>query len=114
MRELARFVKDKFVLNGLFENGVRVNTIEEVDKVVGDISCGMYMNIIFKNSSLKNYFFDSLYNVRPDMKVINCNSTVDRFNENVFDGLLVFDNIGKCGHHEIVEELKNYKGILIC
>jgi hypothetical protein len=114
MRELSRFVKDKFTLNGLFEDSVHVNTIEEVDDIVSEVGCGNYMNIVFKNSSLKDYFLDSLYSVRPDMRIINCNCTVDRFNENEFHGLLVFNNVNKCGHHEIIEELKNHKGILIC
>lgn len=114
MRELSRFVKDRFTVNEMFNDCVHVNTIEDVDYIVDVISCGVYKNIKFKNSSLKNYFFDSLYGVRPDMKVINCNSTIDRFNENEFNGLLIFDNIGKCGHSEILNELKNYKGVMIC
>lgn len=114
MKELSKFVKDEFIKNSLFEQGVYVDTIDKVNNLVYEISCGRYVNLIFQNSSLKDYFFDRLYCVRPEMNVINCNCSLDRFNENTFDGLLLFDNVKKCRYTEIIEQIKTHKGILIC
>lgn len=114
MKELSKFVKEEFIKNDLFEHGEYVNTLEDADRMVDKVSIGEYVNITFRSSSLKDYFLDSLYGVRPDINVINCNCTVDRFNENEFGGLLIFNNIKKCGHLEIIEMVKKHKGVIIC
>jgi hypothetical protein len=114
MKELSRFVKEEFLKNDLFEGGVFVTTLEEVDHMVSRVSAGECISITFRSSSLKDYFLDSLYGIRPDLNVVNCNCTVDRFNENTFDGLLIFNNVRKCGHLPIIEMVKKHKGVIIC
>lgn len=114
MKELSRFVKEEFLKNDLFEDRVSVDTLEAADDVVYRVSAGERMSIMFRSSSLKDYFFDSLYSVRPDLNIVNCNCTVDRFNENTFDGLLVFNNVKRCGHLQIIEMVKKHKGVIIC
>ena len=71
------------------------------------------INIVFKNSMIKNHFIDSLSTARPDINVINCNCSVDKFFENDFSGFLVFNNLKRCQHSEIIEEIKNHKGVLL-
>jgi hypothetical protein len=114
MKELSRFVKEEFLKNDLLDDKVTVNTLDEADDMVVRVSIGECVTIAFSSSSLKDYFFDSLYGVRPDLNVVNCNCTVDRFNENSFDGLLVFNNVKKCGHLQIIEMVKKHKGVIIC
>ena len=116
MKELSVFIRDAFVsadVNGLFEDSVYICAIDDVDSIVSDISCGKYVNVVCKNSSIKEYFIDSLYTLRPDANVINCNCSVNRFFENEFNGLLIFNNMKNCKHTEIIEEISNHKGIRI-
>ena len=63
---------------------------------------------------MKDRFLDKLSTIRQDINVINCNCTVDRFLDNEFNGFLVFNNLKKCQHREIIEEIKKHKAILLC
>ena len=114
MKELSRFVKEEFIKSDLFDKGVYVDTLDDVSRLVVRVTIGEQMNITFRSSYLKDYFISCLRGIRPYLNVINCNCTVDRFYENNFGGLLVFDNIKKCGHLEIIETIKQYKGVIIC
>lgn len=115
MKDLSTFVKDEFVKNHLFDEGVYISTIDDADKIISEISYGKYVNIVFEHSGLKDYFINALHTARPDINVINCNCSIDKFYENDFScGLLIFNNVKRCKHPEIIEELKKYKGILIC
>lgn len=117
MKDLSIFVKDEFVKKALFEEGLYVNTMTETEKLVSEVSYGKYVNVVFKNSGMKDVFIDKLLTARPDANIINCNCSLDKFNElniNNLSGLLVFNNIKKCKHSEIIEAIKNYKGIMIC
>ena len=117
MKELSAFIKDGFVKNGvdkLFENNICVDTIEKAEMIASEIGYGKYANIVFKNSAIKNYFIDSLHITRPDATIINCNCTVDKFFENEFRGLLIYNNLKHCKCREIIEYINNHKGILLC
>lgn len=117
MKDLLDFVKNEFNKKALFEEGLLVDTIAETEKLVSEVSYGKYVNIVFKNSSMKDIFIDKLLTARPDANIINCNCSLDKFSElniNNLSGLLVFNNIKKCKHSEIIETIKNYKGIMIC
>ena len=114
MKDLSTFVRDEFLKNRLFDEGVYISTIDEADKIISEVSYGRYVNIVFEHSGLKDYFINNLHTHRPDINVINCNCTVNKFYENNFDGLLIFNNVKKCKHAEIVEEIKKHKGIMIC
>jgi hypothetical protein len=116
MKTLFTFIKDSFVavgVNKLFENCICIDTMDAVDDVVSDISCGKYASIVFKNSIIKNRFFDMLSTARPDINVINCNSSIDSFLENDFTGLLVYNNLKHCKYKEIIEMINKHKGIII-
>jgi hypothetical protein len=118
MRDLSVFMKEELMKSQLFmynENDYKyIDSIDEAEITVAAINCGNYMNLIFNSSNLKNYFIDKLLTSRQDTNLINCNCSKNRFDENSFDGLLVFDNVLKCKHPEILNEIKNHKGIFIC
>jgi hypothetical protein len=54
-----------------------------------------------------------LSTARPDINVINCNSSIDSFLENDFTGLLVYNNLKHCKYKEIIEMINKHKGIII-
>lgn len=114
MRELSTFVKDEFLKTKLFEEGLYINDFSEANDLAHKANYGETFNVVFSNTNLKEYFLDTLSTARPELNVINCNSSVDRFFENEFSGLIVFDNIKKCKDTKILEEIKKYKAILIC
>ena len=114
MKELSTFVKDEFLKKKLFEEGIYVEDFNHADELANAVNYGKLFNIVFQNSNLKERFLDTLSTQRPEMTVINCNSSIDRFFENDFTGLLIFDNIKKCKDTEILEEIKKYKAVLIC
>jgi hypothetical protein len=114
MKDLSRFVKEEFVKNDLFKNVECITTLEDVHKVVARIIIGEHLNVSFKLSYLKDYFISRIKGMRTDVNVINCNCTLDRFHENNFGGLIIFDNIKKCGHLEIIEMVKQYNSVIIC
>ena len=117
MKDLSSFVKDEFIKKALFEEGLFIDSIEETESLVSEVGCGKYVNIFFKSSSLKDIFIDRLSIIRPDVTIINCNCSVDKFYENDIEsikGLIIFNNIKKCKHSEIIESIKKYKGVLIC
>lgn len=116
MKNLSAFVKDEFIKNQLFDNSVYVSTIEEAEHLVAEVNYGKYVNIVFKNSNIKEYFINNLYTKRPNANIINCNCTLDRFYEHNLgnlNGIIVFDNVKKCKHAEIIEEIQKHKSILI-
>lgn len=114
MKDLARFVKEEFNKSELFENGVYVENLDDVKSVITRIIVGEQLKITFQSSHIKDHFISRLRGVHPDLNVINCNCTIDRFYENNFDGVIVFDNVKKCGHPEIIEVVKQYNGVIIC
>ena len=114
MRELSEFVKNEFAKKQLFEEYQFIESIEGVDEIISSLNCGIYTSIKFKNSGLKDYFIDKITTCRPETNIINCNCSIDRFYNNDFDGLLIFNNLLQCKHQDILNEIKNYKGIFIC
>ena len=116
MKNLSTFIKEEMQKMHLLEDKeyIYINNFDEAECAVASICCGNLTNIVFSNSSLKKYFIDKLVIALPDANIINCNCSQDRFNENNFDGLLVFNNILQCKHQEILDEIKNYKGVFIC
>lgn len=119
MKNLSVYIKDEFVkrnIDKLFVNCISINTFEDAKNIAESAGwCNdlKNINIVFKNSMIKNHFIDSLSTARPDINVINCNCSVDKFFENDFSGFLVFNNLKRCQHSEIIEEIKNHKGVLL-
>lgn len=117
MKNLSVFIHDEFVkqdIDKLFEKSICIETIEEAMQAAVCANYGNYANFVFTNSISKDRFLDKLSNIRQDINVINCNCTVDRFLDNEFNGFLVFNNLKKCQHREIIEEIKKHNAILLC
>lgn len=117
MKSLSTFIKDESVkanVDKFFEKHICIDTIELADQMALKMSCGNYANFVFINSYIKNYFIDRLQTHRQDLNVINCNCTLDSFFENNFRGFLVFNNLKRCQHKEIIEVIKKHNAILIC
>jgi hypothetical protein len=114
MRELSEFVKNEFAKKQILEDYKFVDSIEGVDKMISSLNCGIYENIKFKTSSLKDYFIDQITTVRPETNIINCNCSIESYFENNFSGLIIFNNISRCKYQEILEDITNYKAIRLC
>lgn len=114
MKELTEFVKNEFAKKQLFEEYKFIDSIEGVNEIIGSLNCGLYENIKFKNSGLKDYFIDKMRVYRPELNVINCNCSLDSYFENNFSGLIIFNNISRCKYAEILEDINNYNAIRIC
>jgi hypothetical protein len=114
MKELSDFVKNEFAKKQLLEDYKFIDSIEGVDNIISSLNCGIYDNFKFKTSNLKDYFIDKLTTSRPEANIINCNCSIDSYFENNFYGLIIFNNVGRCKHKEIIEDIKTYKAIKIC
>lgn len=117
MKNLSTFIIDGFVkenIDKFFENGICIETIEQAANAALSVSYGNYANIVFTNTYVKNYFLERLQSYHSDINVINCNCTIDSFLENNFSGFLIFNNLKRCQHAEIIEEIKKHKAILLC
>jgi hypothetical protein len=118
MKNISVFIKDDLVnrsINKLFESNICIDTIEEsidtaINVAYGSSGC---TNIIFSTSALKDRFLAKLESMQLELNVINCNCTIDSFFENNFNGFLVFNNLKRCQHTEIIEEIKKHKAILL-
>jgi hypothetical protein len=115
MKDLSNFVKTEFVKKQIFENYTFIDTIESVDEVINTLNCGIYMNLKFKTSGLKDYFIDRITTARPEANFINCNCSIERYYDNEFRDLLIFTNVSKCKYEEIINDINKYsKSIKIC
>lgn len=116
MRDLSTFIKDtynKCSIDKLFEGCMHIDSIESAERLAKHIGNGHYVNATFESTLYKNRFIQVLSNLKPNINVVNCNSSVDRFFENDFNGFLVFNNLKFCQHKEIIEEIKHHKGVMI-
>lgn len=77
-----------------------------------------YINVIFETSQLKNRFFEYLELKDYEYTVINCLSSQEIFDNNLFDarGLVIFDNVCCCRNNKILEKVTDYKQnkMLVC
>lgn len=75
-------------------------------------------NIIFENSQLKSIFFDKLNLMDIQHTVINCLSSVEIFEDTLYNatGVVIFDNVCSCRNNEILKSVINYnqKKLLVC
>ena len=119
MKNLSVYVRDEFVKNDidkLFDNCIVINTIDEAENAISAVSyCNFrkHTSMIFKHSVIKNHFLDELSTACPNINVINCNCSTEKFFENNFSGFLVFNNLKRCQHAEIIEEIKKHKGVIL-
>jgi hypothetical protein len=117
MKNLSLFIEDNNIkqsIDKFFENSICIDTIENTVPAVLEVSYGDCASIVFANTSIKNHIIEKLSSYQPELNVINCNCSIDRFFENNFNGFLVFNNLKKCRYMEIIEEIKKHKALLLC
>lgn len=83
----------------LKQNVVRIDNFDEVDNLLYSSNIDKY--IIFGSIVLKNYFINN-----TDRVIINCNSSYDRFVEEMnryFDEFAIFNNVNFCNDIRILD-----------
>jgi hypothetical protein len=77
-----------------------------------------YENVIFETSQLKMSFFDNLKLSCKDHTIINCLSSQEIFEKQLYEatGLVIFDNVCCCRNNDILEKVTGYKEnkMLVC
>ena len=107
---------DSYIQQELAKSCMTIRDIEEVDNLVLRISNGKITNVIFEKTSLKYYFFTKIHDVCENVNIINCNSCLERFCESIQKSaqITIFDNLNQCKNPDIINLIKNRKGIIVC
>ena len=116
---LSKYLKTSSIKNMVGENYIYIDSLEDAEKIAYNIAWQDIMeckNIVFETSTLKNRFFAILEKLRPDVSIINCTSTLKRFKDNVSEAsnLVIYNNINKCDNSDILDIIKENKGIFVC
>ena len=83
--------------------------------IINNIHLNNSHNILFEDHSLKNYFYSKLDEYGFNYKYVNCNSSIERFFNDIDPNKLnIFNNINICNDKDIIKIIKNTPGILIC
>ena len=116
MINLDNFIVNDFIKNSLMKSNRYITTESELNSYIYDIMNDRYQNAIFESSNLKMMFFDKLKFYDIDVNIINCNSSTDRFCEELDKehAINIFDNVNRCHNTDILKIIQNTKGILIC
>ena len=113
---LSKYLKTSSIKNMVGENYIYIDSLDDAEKIACRVSQSEYINIVFETSTLKNRFFAILEKLRPDVSIINCTSTLKRFKDNVSEAsnLVIYNNINKCDNSDILDIIKENKGIFVC
>lgn len=116
---LSKYLKTSSIKNMVGENYIYIDSLEDAEKIAYTIACHTIIeckNIVFETSALKNRFFAVLEKLRPDTSIINCTSTLKRFKDKVNEAsnLVIYNNINKCDNSDILDIIKENKGIFVC
>lgn len=105
-----------YIQQELAKSCITIRNIEEVDNLVLHISNGTMINVIFEKTSLKYYFFTKIHDVCENVNIINCNSCLERFCESIQENaqITIFDNLNQCKNSDIINLIRNRKGIIVC
>lgn len=105
---------------------IRINSIKNEFEndclyVTEEVDCDKickYTNVIFETSQLKIKFFESLSARGIEYTVINCLSSIDIFEDTLFEarGLIIFDNVCCCRNNDILKRVIEFKDnkMLMC
>lgn len=109
------YIKNVFITEKVGKPFKEVNTIEEAEEVASEISQGDIKNLIFKNSIIKSRFFSILEVNRPDITIINCNTSSRVFKDQIY-GLknIVYNNIDRCNDQDILKYVINDNKTIVC
>lgn len=116
---LSKYLKTSSIKNMVGENYIYIDSLEDAEKIAYTIAWHDIVeckNIVFETSTLKNRFFAVLEKLRPDTSIINCTSTLKRFKDKVNEAsnLVIYNNINKCDNSDILDIIKENKGIFVC
>ena len=93
-----------------------IDTMEEAENMAKRVSCGENMNLKFTTYSIKNRFMQEVSIQYPGVVFINCNSSKDKFFNNVYDACnkIIYNNVEKCQDEEILEFINKKRGVFVC
>lgn len=115
MINIEKYFKNKIILELI--NPYKIITSQnEVDCIICNLLDSKKIpNIIFEDYELKTYFYAKISDYNIEYKYINCNSSIERFFEDIqTDKLILFNNINNCKDSDILKIIKNTPGIIIC
>lgn len=97
------------------ESYIIIDNIDDAEDIAKRVCCGENLNIKFATYACKNRFMHEVSIQRPDVIFVNCNSSKDKFFENVhYNTHIIFNNVEKCTDREILEFIRNEKSTFIC
>lgn len=100
------------------ESYIYVEDYHDIDLILNElVNSVQHRCFIFDKLYLKNNFLEAvLYYMNGDATIFNCNTSFTQFkNESkTLNSLLIYDNVHKCKDEQIVDWIKENKGILIC
>ena len=93
-----------------------IDSLDSAEQIAHSIAQNDLINIVFESSVIKNRFFSELKRMRPDATIICCTSTLQRFKRNVEESsdLIIYNNINKCENSDILDIIKENKGVFVC
>ena len=115
--DLNTYIKCDFIKESFNKSYNIVDSIELAEEYAKKIINGDRLNLLFETSYIKEHFFTTLKDYNVDMKIINCNCNYDRFLEDFNSNeksLFIYNNINNCKDLNILNIIKENKGILIC
>lgn len=95
---------------------VVVDNMDEAENMAKRVSCGENLNLKFTTYSIKNRFMQELSIQCPGVVFINCNSSKDKFFNNVYESYnkIIYNNVEKCQDEEILEFISKKRGVFVC
>lgn len=92
-----------------------ITTIEEANNFAFRVAQGQLGNVIFEKTSLKNYCFSRIKSM-CSINIVNCNSNIERYNSSIQEcsDITIFDNVHLCKNLDIINDVLNKKGIVVC
>ena len=115
MMNLDTFIKNTIIKERYKSSYIVIRDMDECRKYAEMISQEIMKNanIIFEATYLKNAFFSMVKSSRPDVSIINCNSNMELFENNLYKSnkFVIFNNVHMC-KEEFINDIK--KGIWVC
>lgn len=113
---LAKYLKVESIKELIGDNYVYVDSLDGAERIACSVAQNEPINIVFESSVIKNRFFSELKRMRPETTIICCTSTLQRFKHNVEESsdLIIYNNINKCENSDILDIIKENKGIFVC
>ena len=109
---LTKYLKVESIKELIGDNYVYIDSLDSAEQIAHSIAQNDLTNIVFESSVIKNRFFSELKRMRPDATIICCTSTLQRFKRNV--DLIIYNNINKCENSDILNIIKENKGVFVC